>query len=161
MTEILWWKNLASIDDIRNSAWLTHNSDITDDFVRLYLDKAGGDMWTYVWWRYNLKSFTDVRFLQSMAYSFLKWTQIILASSYLLNEGYWSQRLEEDNGAKTKYEQQMAMLDDVRKGNTRLLDVDLEEFDLVPMSPNKTPPKNVWSSFNETVDKTFKVSDLR
>lgn len=167
MTDIIMWgANLATVEEIRNSAWLTSNINIWDDFISVYMLKANGDVWTYISWRYNLKSFTKDRFMGSTAFNFIKWSIILLASAYLLNEWYGSQRLNEENGSKTKYDQQMAMLDDVRKGNTRLLDKNLDEFDLLPKSPNKTTPSTVSSSFSSDVQpngdtRNFRVWDLR
>ena len=156
-----WGSNLTTVEEIRNSAWFTKNTDIKDDFIDLYREKSRWDVWTYVAWRYNLSSFTSERFMWSLAFWLLKWCQMFLASAYLLQEWYGSQRLEEEEGSKTKYDQQMAILDDIRKGNTRLLDKDNVEFDLVPKSPNNTVPSSISSSFNTTVPRDFKTSDKR
>jgi len=157
--EILGWKNMATVDEIRKSAWFNKNTDVTDEIIQTYQEKANGDVRTYVSWRYDLKSFTTSRFQASTAYWLLKGCQMLLASAYLLNEWYGMQRLQEENGSKTKYDQQLAILDDIRKWNTRLLDVNLDEFDLAPRSPNQTTPKNVSSSFNNQPPPTFKVWD--
>jgi len=154
------WDNLATVKEIRKSAWLTWNTDIDDEYIETYREKARWDVWTYVAWRYDLKSFTEERFMKSLSFAILRGCQILLASSYIMNEWYWSQRLEEDNGSWKKYDQQMAILDDLRKWNTRLLDVNNDEFDLLPLSPNKTPPSSISSSFdNNCVPRDFRTSD--
>ena len=73
----------------------------------------------------------------------LKGMMMLLASAYIMSEGYGTQRMDEENGSKIKFDQQIAMLSDIRAGLTRLLDKDLEEFDLLPLGPKNTTPKSI------------------
>ena len=47
------------------------------------------------------------------------------------------------------------MIDDLRAGKTRMLDKNVEEFDLLPLGPKNTTPKTITGPFAQAQPRDF------
>ena len=156
--------NLVSNDTVRERAWFTGNTNISDDEIAWYITQAHWILLSYVSARYSIPDFTDAKFWDwsttfSQAYKMMEKIESDLAVAYLLQQEYWIQELNEDNWADEKEWKAMTLLMRISEWEIRLIDIDGIEFALLPKSSNQTSKSPVVQNTDNPA--SFKKSDVR
>ena len=157
-------ENLVTSDIVRNRSWFVGNLNISTSEIDGYIVQAHWIVLSYVSSRYNITDFTEDKFWDgtttySQAYKMLEKIESDLAVSYLLQQEYWIQEMNENNNWAWKEDNAMTLLLRIAEGEIRLITLAGGEFALLPLTSNRTS-KGVTVS-NAVNDPCFKKNDKR
>lgn len=124
----------STVARVRTVAGFENNEDVTDPIITTYLARASSIVRSSITGRYNLTDLSGARFTNSPAQEYLRTAEDLIAAGLLLIDQY-GERDPERTGHRKKAEG-MAMLNDLKKGDSRLLDVDDVGFDEKGSSPS-------------------------
>ena len=151
--------NFTTTQKVRDEAWFTNNSNVTDTSISWYADRANWVVLSYIGPRYDItKLVSGGDFTSSQAEKFLVWTETRLAAAYLLQKEYWEDSIDTDKDWYRKEEEAENDLEKIMRWEIRLLKIDWTEFNRAEM--RQDPEKVIWDGLKAvTTDKFFSVND--
>ena len=151
--------NFTTTQKVRDEAWFTNNTNVTDASISQYADRANWVVLSYVWARYLITTLTWTNFTGSQAEKFLIWTETRLAAAYLLQKEYWEDSIDTDKDWYRKEEEAESDLERIMKWEIILLGADWSEF--TKNANRQDQVQKIWSGIkSKTQDPAyFSVND--
>lgn len=147
----------ATVDQIRQEAGFTGNTNITDPNIQDHQSRATNLINSYVYAKYP-KDTLATNFSGSPAADMLELIEVQLAAGYLLLAEYGPD-VDGDKNGNNKVGMAMALLKDIKKGDAKLFDSNGDEFGQNSQS-SSTPNLPKWTGPSTTDSpRKFSVDD--